>query len=200
MVYSVCPNIERLEIADVYFRTHENATGFLGIPSSLTKLKHIEHVRNFIYDEIAEYDFGVEVLAPLFQAAPNLASLRLHHAYNRASDVPLALKNLTELDLEYAGLELDAFTNLIRFCPRLERLKSAHNGGTTGDGDSPTPREAKDAVLTHALKLKSFYLDTGATTWEWEDEEVDVQAEFAEAKEELAARGIEFTFRSDLLD
>lgn len=181
---SLCPNIERLDIFDGYFTQL-----FCMPPDSLSDLRHL-----YVSADDPEYGFQVGDLTTLFRAAPNLTTLRFSEV-GSCWDLQLTLDHVTHLDLEWSDLSAQCLGNLLRACPRLEKLKYSSNGGNPERSEHFTPREAKVMVLRHAPQLKSFHLDPGDCDWSFRDDLLDdVDEELEDAKQALTAHGIDFTF------
>jgi hypothetical protein len=145
----LCPNLETLVLTEDYYSGTEFWLLYL-LPDSMVHLRHLD-VRADPHD-----GFQVENFAPLFRAAPNLTSLRFTGA-DTWDDLHLTLNHVTRVDLEKSHLDIKSFGNLLRACPRLERLKYE---SCDPEGVEPpfTPREAKETILEHAPNIKSFDL------------------------------------------
>lgn len=175
---SLCPNLERLHVNDGPF-----SDDFLRTPGSMMGLKHLEVTAND-----PEYGFHVDELASLFRAAPKLTSLCFAEASSNG-DPQLTLNHVTRLYLDWCDLTAEAFVNVLRLCPNVERLRYVSGGFACKVSEPFTPRQAKE-IIENALdlkKLKSFHLDMRQCVADaetcWPEEEVDVEAELKEAKE-----------------
>jgi hypothetical protein len=177
---SLCPSLTSLHAVVGYFGSFRFCT-----PQSMMRLHTI-----VISHADTELGLHLENARPLFQAAPNIASIT-YNMLSSSSGLDFALDKVTTLDLQYSTIDGESLANLLKAFPNLETFRYGM-GGAIVSYVQFTVDDAKDAFLRHAPNLKSVVLDTLDNDHYDEDWDVD---EMREMGRELEERGVRFEFR-----
>lgn len=149
LLTSLCPKLSTLN-----FTQYQHATAFaFCAPASVLSLRDVEAS---YWD--TEGGFDLELLAPLFRAAPNLRSLRLAQVgCEEPLDKGLRLDYLMDLDMYSCCIPGDELIHIIRLCPNLKRLRYECGGACYGE-EQFGPLEAANIILEHAISLRTVEL------------------------------------------
>ena len=180
VVASLCPNLTSLHAVVGYFHSFRFCT-----PQSMMHLHTV-----VISHADTELGLHLENARPLFQAAPNIASIT-YYMMASSSGLGFALDKVTTLDLQYSTIDGESLVNVLKAFPNLETLRYGM-GGAIVSYEQFTVGDAKDAFLRHAPNLKSVVLDTLNNDNYDEDWDMD---EMQELGRMLKERGVGVEFR-----
>ncbi|KAK5651661.1 hypothetical protein OQA88_11836 [Cercophora sp. LCS_1] len=163
---SLCPNLETLDCRTYCVSDRDGLMCGLCMPASMPNLQVLALTH---YDSMYGFDLGE--LSSLLRAAPNLTTLHLEQAAAGGLPDDLKLEKVTFVNMRGTIHDGDLIA-LLRLCPNAEELQYECIGPCFGE-DQFGPREAVDAVVTHAPRLKVFGLDL----YRWNDMDVDFNTE-----------------------
>jgi hypothetical protein len=177
---SLCPNLTSLHAVVGYFHAFRFCT-----PQSMMRLHTV-----VISHADTELGLHLENARPLFQAAPNIASIT-YHMMSSSSGLGFALDKVTTLDLQYSAIDRGSLANVLMAFPNLETFRYSMGGALVGY-EQFNVADAREALLAHAPNLKSLLLDTLDNDNYDEDWDED---EMREMGRMLVERGVSFEFR-----
>ncbi|KAK4465369.1 hypothetical protein QBC42DRAFT_313635 [Cladorrhinum samala] len=193
LLSGLCPNLETLEAVISW-----GAAFRFCVPGSMP------HLRRLVLSHgDTEGGFELKTMAPLFRAAPNLASAVFFMAYHSCEEEELCeglgatLPKLTSLDMHSGILDNAGLKELLSACPSLEdfRYEMCNRGLSYSDTSHFAIAESQGVFLTCAPNLRSLSLEVGINDM-WEDGQWD-RGELDELGRVMAERGVRFVFKSD---